>query len=78
MLVKYTGESAEMPESFYYIGKTEPSSEAGLLYIKKQLARCKSCMDGMEGIPEKRAEFLQNRCAYFGIKKYLESFENGI
>lgn len=58
MTARFTGETKEMPEYFYFAGKIDPKTEDGYLYIQKQYIRLKKCADALCDIPEKQAEYL--------------------
>lgn len=58
MTAVFTGTDTNPPEYFYYIGKVNPKTEDGFLYIQKQYRRVKSCADALYGIPEKKTEYL--------------------
>lgn len=67
----FTGETKEMPEFFYFAGKTDPKTEDGYLYIKKQYIRLKKCADALCNIPEKQAEYLHYKTLSDRILKLL-------
>lgn len=67
----FTGETKEMPEFFYFAGKTDPKTEDGYLYIKKQYIRLKKCADALCNIPEKQAEYLHYKMLSDRILKLL-------
>lgn len=70
MSVAYTGNTCVMPNFFYYIGKIPTDDESGLLYIKKQLSRCRKCSDSLKSITEKHSDYLY----YNGITNDIESY----
>ena len=71
MTACFTGEAKEMPEYFYFAGKTDPKTEDGYLYIKKQYIRLKKCADALCDIPEKQAEYLHYKKLSDQILKLL-------
>ena len=73
MTAYYTGNKTQMPEYFYYVGKVDPKTEDGFLYIQKQYRRLKSCADALESIPEKQAEHLHYKKLSDFIKKLLKT-----
>lgn len=75
MKVCFTGNKREADEYFYYVGCVVPDTEAGFLYIKKQLGRCFECMNSLEGIASKQEDYIRYTRAYMGIRAYLNSFE---
>lgn len=77
MVVKFTSETANLPEYFYYIGKI-PLDNDGILYIKKQYKRVFECMKSLEKIESKQAEYkiYKSVCDY--IEKLLTENDNGI
>lgn len=58
MTARFAGITAKKPDWFYYVGKIDPNSTDGFLYIKKQYNRIMSCADALETLPEKGAEYL--------------------
>ncbi len=77
MTVKFTGNICEYPEYFYYVGKI-PTTNDGILYIKKQQKRVLGCMTALENIPQKKTDYLKNKSVYDGITKILTENDNGI
>ena len=71
MTACFTCEAKEMPEYFYFAGKTDPKTEDGYLYIKKQYIRLKKCADALCDIPEKQAEYLHYKKLSDQILKLL-------
>ena len=57
MTAVFTGNKISVPEYFYYVGKVDPKTEDGFLYIQKQYRRVKACADALYGIPEKKTEY---------------------
>lgn len=58
MTAVFTVTDTNLPEYFYYVGKVNPKTEDGFLYIQKQYRRVKSCADALYGISEKKTEYL--------------------
>lgn len=58
MTAVFTGVKEDIPEYFYYVGKVNPKTYDGFLYIQKQYRRVKACADALCGIPEKKTEYL--------------------
>ena len=54
----FMGSKTAVPEYFYYVGKVNPKTYDGFLYIQKQYRRVKSCADALYRIPEKKTEYL--------------------
>lgn len=67
----YTGNCTPQSLAFYYIGRLTAESEAGALYINKQLSRLGKCMTALERIPEKQKEFLEYKTAFNAIKEVI-------
>lgn len=67
----YKGNCVPKSPAFYYIGKLTPETEAGALYINKQLTRLSSCMTALEHIPEKQDEYLEYKAAFDAIKEVI-------
>lgn len=64
----------EKPEDyFYYIGKLSNKDEFGLLYINKQLERCRKCAASLKNIPTKQQEYLYYKNIVSGIENYLKT-----
>lgn len=75
MSVSFSGNRSKAEEYFYYVGRVTPETEAGFLYIKKQLGRCFECMNSLEGIAAKQEDYVHYTKAYMGIRAYLNSFK---
>ena len=75
MLVKYSGNSYESPEYFYYVGKVSPNVKSGLMYIEKQQKRCLECANALKNVPEKQKDYLYYKNVLEGINDYLK--DNG-
>lgn len=59
MTACYTGNKIQQPEYFYYVGKINPKTEDGYLYIQKQYNQLKKCADALRNLREKQTEYLQ-------------------
>ena len=55
---RFTGITLKKPDWYYYIGKLDPKTPDGFLYIKKQYTRLKKCADALEKLDDKREEYL--------------------
>lgn len=71
MVIKYTNKPLSYPEHYYYIGKVDPKTFEGDLYIKKQFKRVSDCMNSLAAIPEKKTEFSAYKSAFSGLEKIL-------
>lgn len=75
MTSSYTGQIKKMPESYFYIGETDPETDDGFLYIQKQYRRIKACADALYAIPEKTEEYLHFNKLSEEIGEYIKHGE---
>ena len=71
MLVSPAADCEVKEEYFYYIGKLTRDNPIGLMYIQKQLNRCRSCAESLEKIALKQEEYLYYKNIVSGIENYL-------
>jgi len=74
MLVYKSLKNEEKPEYFYYIGKLLPSDDAGILYIKKQLERCRKCALSLKNVPSKQEDYIYYNNIANDIENYLNTY----
>lgn len=55
---RFSGIKYQKPDSYYYVGKVDPKTPDGFLYIKKQYTRIKDCAVALKNLPEKREEYI--------------------
>lgn len=58
MAVRFTGITSQKPDWYFYVGKVNPKTPDGFLYIKKQYTRLKDCADALGKLNDKRSEYL--------------------
>lgn len=58
MTARFSGIKYQKPDWYYYVGKTDPETADGFLYIKKQYTRLKDCADALEKLDDKREEYI--------------------
>lgn len=68
---QFTGVTQNFGPAFYYIGRVTTETEAGVMYINKQLSRLKQCITALENIPEKQQEYLNYKSAFDAIKEVI-------
>ncbi len=78
MVAKFSGNIKIYPEHFYYIGKLNPKSESGLLYIQKQQKILFKCINSLGNIPSKQEDYQKYKTAYLGITDILTENNNGV
>ena len=76
MLVSFTGEITEHGNGYYYIGELNISDETALKYIEKQYSRNLKCMQSLENILSKAAEYEYYKSVVEGIEKALKKIKN--
>lgn len=68
---RFSGAPVLADKAFLYVGKVDPGTAAGALYIKKQLNRCLGCAKALESIKDRQSEYLYFRSAAEEIAKLL-------
>lgn len=61
MSVVYTDKEYKVNQVFYYVGKIDPKTYEGKLYIEKQQKRFSKCALALENIPSKQTDYLYNK-----------------
>ena len=58
---RFSGETFQREDAFFYIGLLSCETEAGRRYIEKQYQRLRTCAQALEKIPAKRDEYNDTR-----------------
>jgi len=72
ILANFTGKVSKKTDSYYFIGELKPNDEISIKYIEKQLDRNLKCMQSLENIPSKNADYEYYKSVVLGIQEILK------